>query len=90
MLPFDKLKIDRSFVLNVDTDDDACRMVSAIISLAESLHLSVVAEGVDSASVLDVLTKLGCQEAQGYFLGVPRSASATVGVWRSADVALVR
>jgi diguanylate cyclase (GGDEF)-like protein len=77
MLPFDKLKIDRSFVFNVDVDDEACRMVSAIISLAESLHLSVVAEGVDSAPVLDVLTKLGCQEAQGYFLGVPRSASET-------------
>lgn len=77
MLPFDKLKIDRSFVFNVDTDTVACRMIAAIIRLAESLDLSVVAEGVESASVRDTLCDLGCQEAQGYLLGMPLSAAAT-------------
>ncbi|MEG3089662.1 putative bifunctional diguanylate cyclase/phosphodiesterase [Sphingomonas sp. PB4P5] len=77
MLPFDKLKIDRSFVFNVDTDSGAHRMVSAIIRLAESLQLSVVAEGVESTSVRDTLHELGCQEAQGYLLGMPLSASET-------------
>lgn len=77
MLPFDKLKIDRSFVSNVDTDSAAHRMVSAIIRLAESLELRVVAEGVENASVRDILRELGCQEAQGYLLGMPLSASET-------------
>ncbi|GGE78370.1 putative bifunctional diguanylate cyclase/phosphodiesterase [Sphingomonas prati] len=77
MLPFDKLKIDRSFVGNIDTDDDANRMVAAIIGLAKSLGLKVVAEGVESASVRDRLCELGCHEAQGYFLGVPMDARQT-------------
>jgi diguanylate cyclase (GGDEF)-like protein len=77
MLPFDKLKIDRSFVYNVDTDDGAYRVVSGIIRLAESLKLSVVAEGVESASVQHTLKALGCQYAQGYLLGVPANASDT-------------
>lgn len=75
MLAFDKLKIDRSFVANVDSDKAAHRMVSAIIRLAESLQLSVVAEGVETASVRDTLHRLGCQEAQGYLLGMPLSAA---------------
>lgn len=77
MLPFDKLKIDRSFIVNVDTDSNARRMVSAIIRLAQSLQLSVVAEGVESAAVRDTLHELGCHEAQGYFLGEPRNARRT-------------
>jgi diguanylate cyclase (GGDEF)-like protein len=77
MLPFDKLKIDRSFIVNIDTDRSAHRMVSAIIRLAESLHLRVVAEGVESASVRDTLHELGCHEAQGYLLGEPRNARGT-------------
>ncbi|TXC71039.1 EAL domain-containing protein [Sphingomonas ginsenosidivorax] len=74
MMPFDKLKIDRSFVVNVDTDEAAYRMVSAIIRLAESLRLSVVAEGVETTSVRDTLHALGCREAQGYLMGRPMSA----------------
>lgn len=77
MLAFDKLKIDRSFVANVDSDKAAHRMVAAIIRLAESLQLSVVAEGVETASVRDTLHRLGCQEAQGYLLGMPLNAAET-------------
>jgi diguanylate cyclase (GGDEF)-like protein len=75
MLPFDKLKIDRSFVRNVDTDGDAYRMVMAMIRLAQSLQLSVVAEGVESRSVCDTLQRLGCQEVQGYLFGEPMSVA---------------
>lgn len=82
LLPFDKLKIDRSFVANVDTDKAAHRMVSAIIRLAESLELSVVAEGVENASVRDTLHRLGCQEAQGYLLGMPLNAADTDAMLR--------
>lgn len=77
MLPFDKLKIDRSFVFNVDTDGSAHRLISAIIRLAESLQLSVVAEGVESAAIRDTLNELGCTEAQGYLFGCPLSANET-------------
>jgi diguanylate cyclase (GGDEF)-like protein len=71
MLPFDKLKIDRSFVRNVDTDEGAYRMVMAMIRLADSLQLSVIAEGVETQSVCDTLQKMGCQEVQGYLFGAP-------------------
>jgi diguanylate cyclase (GGDEF)-like protein len=74
MLPFDKLKIDRSFVVNVDTDAAAHRMVSAMIRLAESLQLTVIAEGVESAAVRDTLHDMGCREAQGYLFGEPLAA----------------
>ena len=77
LLPFDKIKIDRSFVFNVDTDSAAYRMVSGLIRLAESLQLNVVAEGVESVAVRDTLYALGCQEAQGYLLGKPLSARET-------------
>lgn len=77
MLPFDKLKIDRSFVHNADTDEAAYQMVAGIIRLAEGLKLSVVAEGVETASVQDTLKALGCQYAQGYLFGKPANASDT-------------
>ncbi len=86
MLPFDKLKIDRSFVYNVDSDDAAYRVVSGIIRLAENLQLSVVAEGVESASVRDALRSLGCQYAQGYLLGMPANASDTLELLMGAPV----
>lgn len=74
MLPFDKLKIDRSFVQNVDTDPEANRLVSGIIQLASSLKLAVIAEGVESRSVLETLRGLGCAQAQGFLFGAPMSA----------------
>ncbi|MES3154200.1 putative bifunctional diguanylate cyclase/phosphodiesterase [Sphingomonas faeni] len=77
MLPFDKLKIDRSFVHNADSDEAAYRMVAGIIRLAEGLKLSVVAEGVETASVQDTLKALGCQYAQGYLFGKAANASDT-------------
>jgi EAL domain-containing protein (putative c-di-GMP-specific phosphodiesterase class I) len=82
VLPFDKLKIDRSFVFNVDTDSSAYRMVFGIIQLAESLQLRVVAEGVESASIRDTLYAMGCSEAQGYWFGMPLSASETNKLFR--------
>jgi EAL domain-containing protein (putative c-di-GMP-specific phosphodiesterase class I) len=82
MLPFDKLKIDRSFVLNVDSDPEAYRMVSGIIQLAASLQLTVIAEGVEGNAVLDTLRSLGCQEAQGYLFGAPMSAGEASEILR--------
>lgn len=72
-LPISCLKIDQSFVRSlgsVDDTDDAS-IVSAVINMGRSLHMSVVAEGVETAAQLSVLKELGCPEAQGYYFSRP-------------------
>jgi diguanylate cyclase len=73
--PIDKLKIDRSFIHNMTTNADAASIVKAIISLAHSLRLKVVAEGVETAEQLVRLRELGCDQFQGFF----RSAAVLPG-----------
>ncbi len=70
-LPVDELKIDKSFVLNMEKDLDDARIVRSTIDLAHGLGLSVVAEGVESAQVWDLLRDLSCDEAQGFHMGKP-------------------
>ena len=72
--PIQSLKIDRSFVnrIGVDFHDDA--IVSAIIALADSLHLRVLAEGVETATQIEFLRRRGCLAAQGYFYSWPVDA----------------
>jgi len=71
MLPFDRLKIDRSFVTSMERDPAAMRLVHAIISLANTLGLPVVAEGIESASTARTLARLGCAMGQGFHYGYP-------------------
>lgn len=73
-LPLDRVKIDRSFVLGMTDHDDDAEIVRWTIDLARSLRLDVVAEGVETAQVLDLLTDLGCPSAQGYFIARPLPA----------------
>ncbi len=70
-LPFDRLKIDRSFVKDMATDDGVKNIVEAIIWMGHSLKLKVLAEGVETDDQLAILKGLGCDEAQGYLLGRP-------------------
>jgi EAL domain-containing protein (putative c-di-GMP-specific phosphodiesterase class I) len=70
-LPLDTLKIDRSFVSHVDTNSADEAIVSAILAMARSLGLKVVAEGVETKNQLAVLERHGCQMAQGYYFGRP-------------------
>jgi diguanylate cyclase (GGDEF)-like protein len=65
--PIDKLKIDRSFIKDLTVSSDAASIVSAIISLAHSLRLKVVAEGVETAEQLERLREFGCDQFQGFY-----------------------
>jgi PAS domain S-box-containing protein len=70
-LPLDSLKIDRSFICAMDNDSDSREIVRLIITLAHTLNLSVVAEGVETNEQLRVLKQLNCETAQGYFFSPP-------------------
>jgi len=70
-LHFDTLKIDRSFVARMGIEEGGTEMVRAIIALAHSLGMEVVAEGVETEDQFVALRRLGCQYAQGFFLSRP-------------------
>jgi diguanylate cyclase len=77
-LTVDEIKIDRSFVAELVEDTRSRTIVRAIIAMAQSFNINVVAEGVETVEQLDTLKDMGCQEAQGYFLGRPMSVEALV------------
>lgn len=72
--PVDKIKIDRSFVVGMNSNKGGEALVGAIIGLARALELSVIAEGVETAEERSQLLKLGCRNFQGYLTGRPVSA----------------
>ncbi len=80
-----ELKIDRSFVLDLETSRDARAVVDAVVKLAQALGLKVVAEGVETEQQHTILRSLGCDELQGFLFAKPMSASA-LAVWAIDDV----
>ena len=70
-LPVQELKIDKSFVMAMEREEGDAKIVRSTIDLAHNLGLSVVAEGVENAAILQRLAELGCDEAQGYHLSKP-------------------
>lgn len=72
--PIDRIKIDRSFIRDITTDSDDAAITEAIVVMAHSLKLKVVAEGVETEEQLDFLRRCGCEEVQGYYFSRPHPA----------------
>jgi EAL domain-containing protein (putative c-di-GMP-specific phosphodiesterase class I) len=70
--PFDKIKIDRTFVSGVDSNQQSAAIVRAVIGLSNALHMPVIAEGVETESERKFLMNEGCREIQGYLIGHPQ------------------
>jgi PAS domain S-box-containing protein/diguanylate cyclase (GGDEF)-like protein len=77
--PIRKLKVDRSFVIDIDNDPNDAAIVNAIIAMAHALKLKVVAEGVETQSHLDYLRSLNCDQMQGYLFSPPLAAEKIEG-----------
>jgi EAL domain-containing protein (putative c-di-GMP-specific phosphodiesterase class I) len=73
--PLDGLKIDRSFVMDLLSDPDDMAIVNSTVGLSRQLGLSVIAEGIESRAIADLLLRMGCEEGQGYFFGKPMPAA---------------
>ena len=84
-LPFDTVKIDRSFVKEMGTSDDTSEIVSTILQLARSLNMDVVAEGVETKDQLARLTAMGCYSGQGYYFSKPVDAERARRLIRDKD-----
>jgi diguanylate cyclase (GGDEF)-like protein len=73
-LPFDMIKIDRSFVGNIHSNKESMAIIRAVTTLADALSVPVCVEGIESETVFDAVTKLGCAVGQGWYFGKPMPA----------------
>ena len=83
-LPFDAVKIDRSFIKDIAHDDEAALLAAGVINMGHSLKKTVIAEGVERAEQLEVLNRFGCDVAQGWLYGYPAPASRIEDLMRPA------
>ena len=86
LLPIDTLKIDRSFVCCMEEGGKNLALVGAILNLASSLELEVIAEGVETEEQLIMLRALGCNSYQGYFFSRPLEEEGAVALLRAASL----
>lgn len=84
-LPFDTIKIDRSFLLAVDADDRSRQLLAGIVSLCRALDMQIVAEGVETQAQFELLKDLGLDTFQGFLLGRPQSLECLLDAIRAAD-----
>jgi EAL domain-containing protein (putative c-di-GMP-specific phosphodiesterase class I) len=87
-IPLSGLKIDRSFVADIDKDENADKLVASIVSIAHGLGLDVVAEGVEEKYQADHLIALGCEYLQGYYFGRPMPQEEVVDILEKQPMAL--
>ncbi len=85
--PIDSIKIDRSFIRDIEKDPDDKIIASTIVSMARSLGLKAIAEGVETAHQLSFLRETGCDAAQGFFLSYPLNEAKMTDLLRSKQVA---
>jgi EAL domain-containing protein (putative c-di-GMP-specific phosphodiesterase class I) len=82
--PVDAVKIDRSFIRDVTTNPESAAITRAIVAMADSLGLRVVAEGVETLQQVEVLRELGCREIQGYFISRPVASADFVRILKTS------
>jgi EAL domain-containing protein (putative c-di-GMP-specific phosphodiesterase class I) len=82
--PIDAIKIDRSFVKDIEKNRDSASIVNAIIAIGHSLNLKVIAEGVETGQQLTFLRENGCDQAQGYLISAPLPKDALMQFLKEA------
>jgi diguanylate cyclase (GGDEF)-like protein len=87
--PIDTLKIDRSFISDLPGDAGNMAITDAIIAMARTMHLTVIAEGVETRPQFDLLRRLGCDEVQGYYFSAPVPKDEATVLLREASVGLM-
>jgi diguanylate cyclase (GGDEF)-like protein/PAS domain S-box-containing protein len=83
--PFDKIKIDRAFIINLGRNPQSARIVRAVIDLGHGLEMSIIAEGVETTEQLGFLAREGCDGVQGYLLGKPLPIGQYAGLVGRAE-----
>ncbi len=83
--PFDKVKVDRSFVTQMEVDPKAAAIVDTVVALGKTLDLTITAEGVETPEQAKALKHAGCDQGQGYLFGRPLSAAAAIELINSSE-----
>jgi c-di-GMP-specific phosphodiesterase len=78
-LPFDTLKIDKSFMTSMRLDEAGPKVLASILSLARQLNLVAIAEGVETEEDVALLRNMGCEQGQGFLFGAPMPAAQVFG-----------
>ena len=81
-MPVDVMKIDRTFIADLEHDESSRGIARAMIAMARSLKMSVVAEGIESRGQAEMLREWSCDEAQGFYYSEPVEADAVAGIAR--------
>jgi EAL domain-containing protein (putative c-di-GMP-specific phosphodiesterase class I) len=81
--PFDKIKIDRSFISGITEDDSSQAIVQAVVNMARSRNIATTAEGVETEQQMELLRALDCSEMQGYLFSRPKPAAEIIGLLTS-------
>lgn len=84
--PFDKVKVDRSFVTQMEVDPKAAAIVDTVVALGRTLDLTITAEGVETLEQAKALKQAGCNQGQGYLFGRPLSAAAATKLINSSNL----
>jgi EAL domain-containing protein (putative c-di-GMP-specific phosphodiesterase class I) len=84
--PLDKVKIDRSFITDLDHQGEQIAIIQGVVSIVRALGMNLTAEGVETESQYEVLRALGCDDAQGYLFGKPMPFEDIVAMSRESPI----